>query len=767
MEQSSPSSSLPLQTVSNGTPPSKRVANASDARMICESLIYASRNRALFNSKIKGMMDGNAPYDPVKLRQQAQAYRTNINFLEGKASLSAALVPYYDLFAGAQFYCEVNLGLDNPDDNQKKSDIVTEEFDALLKDYTAFEFNMHAILHDFIAFGRGFVLWPNKWGWHFQRISFSRVYVPDSTDASIDNLEVLVIRDKKQVHKLWADIRNKKSAEAMGWNTKAAALAIEEAVPEERTTNQTDALSYEYLQQRMKDRDLVEGLAKQATVQLNHLFVKEFDGTVTHMILRERQTTSKERDGYSEEFICEKQHKYDHFREAISAFFLETLDGSWNGARGLGHDIYAPIEIKNRLLCKITDNAFLSGGITLQAMDENAKTKTSLVQAGDFNIIPPGYDVKNASIFANNTGLINAGQLLDQVLTGNTGIYRAKMEQPKGNPRTAKEVEIQMQNATVLSNSGVSRFYNQLDVFYSELYRRVSRGELLADDKSEETEAVRDLRERCKKRGVTLDELKNVRWVRAYRNIGNGSQFQRRQLLESFEPFVQFFRESGRDKWFKDLLSAQFGATAANRYDPDDSKDTPDDQMAWAMMENAIMKDGAPAAWTPTQNNLTHATQHLKAMSGAIESLQQGADPMKVLGFMEIAGPHANVHLEKLKTDQSKKKEYADLSKAMKRLSGFTDELHAHVQEQQQQAAQQQQEQAQAAEQAKQIGAGTDPDSQIKIAKAQQDMSLKDLKTKHKLALDTAKAKQKLAISDVVTASKIKNEHAREQGKTK
>lgn len=765
---SAPTTALPLETLSEQSqPPKKRVAKAQDAQTIVQSLIYSNRERARFNSKIKGMLDGNPPYDSAKLKALGQSYRANVNFMEGESALSAALVPYYDLFAGSQTYAEVRLYLDNPDDAEYKSRIITEEFDCLLKKYAAFEFNMHGMIYDFVAHGKGCVMFPAEWGWHFNRVAFNRVYVPDGTDASVEKVEVLVIREKMQVHALWNAIQKERAQEA-GWNKDACCEAIRSAMPEESTSQTNDVQAYEWVQQRMRDRDIVEG-TRQPTVPVAHLLVKEFDGKITHMMIEEhpRQASTQSNNGPVKEsskevkFLFEKTGRFEQMRHAVSAFFFETLDGSWNGARGLGHKIYSSMEIKNRLLNKIVDNAFLSGGITLQAKDANSVQKTSLVQAGDFNIIPPGYEVQNAQIFARSEGLVGTNQLLDQTIASNTGIFKAKPEKPQGNPETATAASLRFQHATVLSNSGVSRFYSQLDPFYSELYRRVTTNDPLESDQSEEAKAVREFKSRCKKRGVTAEDLKKVESVRAVRNIGNGSQFQRQQSLTQFTPLVPMLTEGGRQAWMQDVVASYFGQAAVSRYIPERDKQLkPNDQQAMALLENAALRSGAPVAWTPTQNNVIHASEHLKAMSGAAESLQQGANPVEVLAFLEAAGPHVQVHLQQLAPDKSRAGEFKLLSDEFKKVAQFTDELHNHVQEQQGQAEEQQRAQAEAQARAAAIQGGTDPETMIATAKATHDMQLKEQKQAHAMSLKDAQTKQKLAVKDIEFSQKLRQQAA-------
>lgn len=764
----SPSSSLPLQTLSdNGQAPSKRVSSAEDAQMIVSSLVGSNRERARFNAKIKGMLDGNPPYDAAKLRANAQSYRANINFMEGESALSAALVPYYDLFAGSQHYCEVRLYLDNPDDQEYKSAIVTEEFDCLLKKYQGFEFNMNGVLHDYVAFGKGFVMFPKKWGWHFQRVSFNRVFVPDGAEASVEKLELGVVRERMQLHTLWGYIKDRNTAAKAGWHTTVVADAIRGAMPEEREGQTNDALSYEYVQQKMRDRDIVEG-TRQPTVQVAHLLVKEFDGTITHQIVEEAQGPA-DNSGNSPKplFLFEKRGLFKNMRETLSAFFFETLDGSWNGARGLGHKIYSSMEVKNRLLCKIVDNSFLASGVNVQAKTAGALQKANLVQVGNMNVFPMDFDIIQGQLFADSTGLIGTNQLLDQTISSNTGIFKAKIEKGPGNPITAREAEIRFSNATTLSNSGTARFYNQLDPFYAELYRRVTTEEPLESDRSEEAEAVREFRKRCKKRGVMLEELRKVESVKAFRNIGNGSQQQRTQALERFAPYVPMLPESGKQHWMESLVASEFGQGFVRwLVPPRDKQLLPNDQQAMAILENAALRMGAPVAWTPTQNNVIHATEHLKAMSGAAESLQGGAQGMDVLAFFEAAGPHVQLHMDKLASDPSRKLEFNLLNAQFKQLAGFADTLRQHIQDQQE-AAQQQQQEAQMAEQkAAAIASGQDPETAVATAKARHDMMLKEAKARQQMELKQQAHSQKLTVKDLDFAQKLKQNAQKEANAT-
>lgn len=749
---------LPLQTLSeSGKPPVSRVASAADAQSIVQSLIEASRERDRYNARVKGMLDGNPPYDPGKKRAAGQAWECNINFLEGKAALSAALVPYYDLFAGATYYANVKVRTGNSDDDEKYSRVVTEEFDRLLKEYDGFDFNIQAMLHDFVAYGKGFVMWPDKTDWRFDHVSQFRVKVPDGAKCFTGKAEMICVRHKFPVHDLWAKIKNPKTARSIGWNTQAVASAIRCAFPD-TSANEITGADYEYVQQRMKDRDMYEGI-RSSTVQAAHLFIKEFSGKVTHLIVLESNVkTSPQVPGMQDapqktQFLFQKIGRFDKFSQAIATFFLETLDGSWNGASGIGKDIFAPMEIKNRLKCSAVNNTFLRSGIVLQARTANSLQKTSLIQAGSVTIIPPEYDVQTNQIFGDVESQLKMDENLRDMVSRNTGVYQQPTQKPQGNPRTLGEVQLQYQNNATLGNSAVNRFYLNLDRMFAEVFRRAS-GDQVGND--EGAKMAREFQKAVFDRGCPRDVFKKVRFVRAYRNMGNGSLFMRQQALQNMAQVFAALPESGKQNWVEDFVAVTTNQELVERYVPrPEEQNLPNDQQALAVLENGLLKIGAPVMWTPTQNNVIHAETHLLAGAEAAQSLEAGADPIEVAAYLDAIGQHTAVHLQYIGQDKNRGDQFRALEAEWKKLAQLADQLNAKIQQDQDARAQAESEMAEAQARAQSIESGQDPETQIKAAQARVDMNLKAMKTAEQLRQKQEKHAQNMAMADAKSAQSI------------
>ena len=734
-------SPLPLQNLSDsGQPPSTRIKDADDAQSIVAYLIQANEQRSYFFAKIQGAIDGNPPYDPSKLKRDANSWRFNVNFMETLASVRSAMVPYYDLFSASKYFAEV--ALEDPDyaKGQQASQVVTEEFDRLLREWQGFDYNVQSVMYDRLVFGRAFAVWDNPVDWRFHHIPMIRVLVPDGTPADLENVELVVVRQNYRLHQLY-----KFAEQTDYWNQAAVYRSIRNAGPD---TQQDTSSDYDYVQQLLRDRDVSESTRSQV-VRCGILFVREFNGRVSKYVVDTRRTS----DDKKAEYLLEHRDCYESMQQAVAGFFLETLDGSWNGTRGLGHEIYSVMEGKNRLLCTALDNAFMRSGITLAAQSEQALQKTALVRIGAVNILPPFYNVQNSTIFGDVEGMLGVNRALDDMLSSNTGVYKARLDKATGNPETATQVQLRYQHAAQLSNSAVTRFYFDLDRLYAETFRRVV---------NETTDqAAKDFRKRCLDRGVKAEQLKKIKCVRSYRVFGNGSLYLRQQSVQSLLGLAPMMNEAGRQNLLDDAIATATNFSAVERYNPKpEMPQELDDHKAMAVLENAAMKSGAQVQWTKTQNNTVHLGEHFQAAFGALASLQQGADPTSISGFLDIIGPHIGKHLQELSKDSTKKDEVKMWQEQLKQLATAKDkldkELAKRIEEETKAKAQ-----AMVAQQTMQaIQNGTDPDTQVAMAKAQADAKVKEFKAAHAAKIKEMTTAQKLRLADLTAANNIRNQNA-------
>lgn len=751
-------SAIHLETIGDDNkPPKMRLDDPVKAREIVTLLIEADKDRNRIDTKIKGMLDGNPPYARSKLKSQGQNWRFNVNWLEGKGITSGALAPYYDLFSGAPHYMEVFTDYgQSEDDKTAWSRIITEEMTLILKKWKGFNYNINAMLHDFITYGKAFVFFNDDRDFRFRHISKFRVKVPDGQNANTEDLQILVVQERMTVDRLWGYIKDIKASVDAGWDREAVLDAIKNATPEiASNVRNTD---YQYYQQKLKDHDLYEGIRCE-TVQAAHIYVLEFDGSVTHLIIVERtdfqtKTPPDKETDTRERFLFKKRGRYKNYNELFAPFFLEVLDGSWHGAAGLGKDIYAPMEAKNRLRNTELDLAFIRSSIVLRATSANAMENAQLIQLGVISVVPVDFEVQQSTVLGDVDGLIKVNRDVDEMIQNNTGVYKTQMQRPEGNPRTAKEVSLQYMTQAMLGNSSVNRFYDQLDDLYAEVYRRLSEVELPFDNNARDL--VSEFRKRCEDRNVPPEALRHTKIVNAYRNIGNGSPFMRQQNISGIAPIMARMPEGGQRNFAMDWTAAFSNQTYVERYFPkNELQNLPTDEQAWAMLENAAMKEGAPVAWTPSQNNMIHAQVHIQSGSQAAASLQQGADPATVLAYLDEIGQHTAIHMNMLAQDPTRKPQYTALKGQFDQLAGFTDKLRGMVAQMQQQKQQQAAQQSQVMNDQQLAQFETMSDEKRKNFKLQQDNQRKNFKTQSDEQRKAQSASVDISLKDSKTATDI------------
>lgn len=687
---------LSLERPTNGTIPKQRLSDPNKACQIVATLIYANQDRSALEAKVKGMLDGNAPFSYSELRRQGQTGRTNINFREGEAMMGDAMTPFYDLFAESKTYCEIEVNEQNSQKRIEWSRIITKEFDYLAKEWSGFDWNIQAILYDMVAYGKGFAFFPNKTTWQFRSIRQSRVLVPDQTSSDIEQMELIVIRQACPVHELYASIRDPKAASTLGWKRNAVLDAIKRAMPKSATDDAP--LDYELLQQELRNHDLY--LSTQSNVvKIAHILVREFNNKISHLIVEERSAAQvpygQAGNVLNAQFLFKKIGRYESFRQALCPVFYDIGDGTFHSIKGLAIKLHPFIEIKNRLNCSVVDNAFINMSVLVRPLTANAQQNAAIMQLGPLSVLPQNMEIQQWGL----TGRMEEGLAVEAALTrkleSNLGQYRKPMFKEQGNPATATQVTYDAAKEAALGKGAVNRFYVQMDMLFEEMYRRASSPNLTDDGNGPNSKAL-EFQQRCMDQGVPKAKLMKPRWVRATRNIGNGSIFLRQQTIMSTAQLVPMMNEAGRQNWLDSAIAVMAGTENVESWNP--KMQLPDrlvDEQAYAVLENNALLSGAPVLWTPTQNNAVHFVMHMKASVDALNSLANGGNPPQVLAFLDAAGQHMSQHLQQMQRDPMQAQAFRVSSAQFKELQRNADilrqQLSRMAQQQQQNAMRQQQ----------------------------------------------------------------------------
>tara|TARA_R110002020_G_scaffold265840_7_gene480667 strand:+ start:3596 stop:5839 length:2244 start_codon:yes stop_codon:yes gene_type:complete len=734
-------------TESGGVPESR----LNDAKAVLDmvlNMIRADDYRASTRAKVKGLVDGNAPYSANELKRTGQSFRTNVNFREGESFLNMGMSAFFDVFAEVPTYATVRIKHGDVNDSEVYSRIITEEFDKLQKKDGSFDYLMQLSQHEMVLYGIGPLVFEDTMDWRCKPVKASDLLLPDGTKSNVDDWPMCVVRSTYQVHELYSYIKNSDAAANAGWNVAEAKKAIIKAHPDSQNSRGN---SWESYQQQIRNNDLSFS-AKCDTVRVAHVFYREFPtsehpkGAISHCIVDERNSGN--------EFLFRKVNRYSKWSEAVHCMYYDKGDGTHHSVKGMGIKMFSALELKNRLKCSLIDAAMARTAIHMEPDSPNALNRINVIQMGPYSIIPPGFKVTQT----NSAGVLDAPLAVERELEGlmqaNLSQYRQRLEKG-GNPRTATEIDAIVAQQSVLGKTQLNRYYTQLDTFFAERYRRVSKSNLTKDVPGAD-EAL-DFQKRCIERGCPKECLDKVEFVQATRTAGRGSPMERRAIMNQLMSIITMLPETGRKHVLEDHIASLAGYHTLNRYypTPEEDVDTQEQQQE-AAIENASFKSGAVIPIAGGDNHAIHTEVHLQGAGEAAQAAQQGAGDLAEIGaYLNAIIQHTTAHLGELSMDETRKELVKAYAEQLGELQKIVDQIAEEVARQQEEAAQQQQEAQEAQMQMQALQGGQDPKDQLATMRAERDESRRDMKTKNDMERKSMKTQQDLALKDAKAAQKL------------
>jgi hypothetical protein len=633
-------SDLPLQTIKeSGAAPKSRLKDVKAANEIYENLRDGDELSATNRSRVQAMFDGTPPYSDTALRNSGQAFRCNLNFGEAEKFLEAALSAYVDLINSVETLVRMETTFGEPKQRIEWNRIISEEYSFQLRKWPRFNYEYLNLCNHFVGHGVGINYFEDERTWHWRSTGLGDVLIPRQTQATEGSLEVVAARRSMMVNDLYKYIEDPKIAEELGWNVKEVRKAIMKAA-----STITPLDDWEKLQAEVKNNDLWAG-AKAARVSLVHLWVKEFDGSVSHFI--------NLRDGDNKEFLYKRVGRYKSINQAFTFFTYGIgTNGTYHSIRGLGFKLYHHLQVSNRIRSQAIDNAMLAGAPMVQPEDERTLENFAFNYFGPFAILPPNMKfVDRASPNVSQTMMPVLSDMTQQVQE-RAGQYSTASTFGKGDRRTRFEVAAHLEEAAKLNVTALNLFYNPWDRFHQEVARRFFRPDYTANENG--GEAVMEFRGRCLSRGVPPEALMfmDLSKTRSVRAVGSGSQAKRAVSLQQLNELAGTFDEEGRHNLFRDQVAALVGHEAADRYIParPDRRIPIDAKVAQLETEHLI--EGREIQVFPNEMHTIHLDVHLPIIEQAFEAVERGEVELEEAALKSInLFQHSVAHLEHVQQD--------------------------------------------------------------------------------------------------------------------
>lgn len=736
-----------------GSPPKKRIKSSDNLISIADKYIEQDEDAAYLRARAQALVNGEAPYDAEELKSKGLTHVVNANFGEANAIMEAALAPYIELQNGVPRIANVIMDSYEGDSNED-SEIISEEFDWMLKEWNDHAYNMQLLSREFVGDGVGVAMWPDERSIFWEPCGLKDFKVARDTKVSDESIEVAVVQRSMSVSELYNYIRNPKAAKALGWNLNAVKQAIWKAsTKRDQWKNYT--AHWEDFEREIKENDLYAGESAYHRAQLVYGYNKEFDGKFTQLI--------GSRD--SSDFLYERYSRYGNVNQCFVIFTYGVGQGTFHTIRGLKQKIYNQIQISNRVLCQAAQAAITSGLIQLQG-DAEAIQDFQYIEVGPYTFIPSGLTPIQLQPPAVATQGLPVYNLMSQVLQNNTGSYRARGQNPDGQARSATEVVQQARQESTLNAAALELFYTPYNKLLTEQYRRAVSPLLTANDKG--GRLALEFRKRCLRRGVSVERMRQFLKVTAFRAMGDGSPVMTEMASKQLMELYSLMDEKGKENTLRSVIAGISGVgwQKVNLFVSEKGpRRTIDFDIA--NLENGNLRNGIQQMVHDSQNHAVHIEAHIPLMAEIIELHRQQQIPdEQAMAILRPTADHTTEHLVLFSNNSFRKQEVNELKRQLQNVTAYVDELEQQVINR----AMAEQTKMQEAAMAPQEGGQPqiDPKMEMEFQKAQ--LKLAEMQEKRMMNQETHAQKmetirQQMALNDLKTRSSILEKTARPAGR--
>lgn len=652
-----------MKTVTEGGAPVKeRITSIAAARAVHDQL--KEDDQELYRrARLKGLIDGNPPYNSSRLKELGMGHKTNINFLEARAILDQKASARFELFFEVPTLIDVQLSPLLPPNPQASAwgKIIAEEFTRLLFDWPGYLYNAQIAGRECDAYGVGVMLWRDEWDWRPKAFHRGNFRFPARAELDVTTLPVFSVRDSFTLSDLykWA-LEDEKLSQEEGWVPAAVKRLFIKIYLKGETQDQTDVFQtseWESLQQRLRDNDWSVQDKAFSDIDVVHICVAEGDtGEVSHYIMSETP------DAGRDEFLYRKPRRFNNMRNALWLLPYNDGDRYIRSCRGLASMIQPHCDLSNRYLSQVFDAGFLTGSLILQPKSAVDMSKLQLIRMGAITIIPPGTETIQTSFTPKISELVILRDLSSSIMKNNSGTFRQNPElfserQPQ---KTARQVVEEVAKESRMEKANIAYEYYHFEQLYKEMFRRMLQPGYIQGKANYPGKAeARQFVFRCIKRGVPQDLMfaPGIWDVHVTRAIGMGSWGVKLDLSNQVLAQRYLYDEEGQTNAARDWLAVRVGYQNVDRYKPMKNRDlVSSNESSLAVLENNDLVEGTACSVGSDQVHAVHFRVHVALLSKLVEQFNTGNyDPMQMAKILGVILPHTEETLKYLAQDPTRK----------------------------------------------------------------------------------------------------------------
>lgn len=504
-------------------------------------------------------------------------------------------------------------------------------------------------------------------------------FVPTGTEIMDEDIPFFCCKWDYKPSELLALLKQSKEAGLTHWQEEASVKAINGAMPVAASTDDSEERTYEELIRQSVEAYSYSKSAR--VIQTYHLFVKEYDGRVTHLIvLREDSGQGGGNGEHTPSLLYKREYAYQSMKDVCIPLVFDYGDGTIHGAWGAGQILYDMAVQVEKIRNDSIDNLRNQNKAKVQVNDAKDVNQVKLVVNDTMMIVSGGQFSGNVAALPQNIdGYMALDAQMTRLAQEKIGAYVPPI------PLSPSDIKAAQVNAAMQKEQEIQQAL--LDNWLMQVARLISAmTSRLCDPLSPDPVAKKCL-ERLKQY-LTDEEIDMLAKQPALSSITEFTQFAAQQR-------AMFAASKANNPLYNQRALELVQAEAAGGMHFAEYVLLPEDDQSMVMaaqrqqvLENAAMAQGMPVPVLPQDNDWIHAQTMEQPM---MQVLQAGNFPVARIGLQHYVAHYTQGVAKKLwPKDQINptKQKIAQYEKAL--MEG-------------EQAAQQQQAQEQMAQQA---GAG-------------------------------------------------------------
>lgn len=656
--------SIPLNTVSEtGAMPKSRLPNAEAARSIYVLFKDADQGNAKNRAETKDQLNGAPSYHQKQL-DDAGLEISNISFQGTKDILKTQMAPFWEAINDDDNIVSVTTMFGDEDDRPYYEEVIADEITRTFRAWPAFQFQTMSANMLFLFDGLGVAYFPDWDDWRYRAASLGEFFFPRQSFICEDELNVVCALRSYSCIDLWKAVKNEEVAKAAGWDVTATKTAIHKAA-----VNLPRYNDWEVMQDNLKNNDLQVG-SEVPEIPCIVFFIEEFDGTITYAICTE--TSFNYADGSAcNEFLYQRRETFSSMQEAFTLFTTGLgTNRKTHGIRGIGQDVFALVQSRERLVNKMIDCATQASNTVFESGDESANTEFSLSPHGNMTMLPPGVKVAQMTPINLEQAVIPAIRLLDSIISDKFGKHTGSSL--SNERKTKTEMEVLIDQNTKVSNMDFDFWFGGLERLFRQSIKRMTRKTYMPAEPG--GREVAELRKRILKRGVPLEAFYQLDHAstKAIRAIGLGSRVKKAHQLDQLSEVGPAMDDTGQHNLLRDRVVAAVGTNRADRYVKRSQGKRVAPDTGFALVENILLLMGNEIMVLDGQVNAVHAEAHIFGKNGLEElwkAYSQGQMPIEEYATKgrPLHG-HAAEHVEKMAGDVLVEQKAAMFRQALQQL---------------------------------------------------------------------------------------------------